>query len=417
VIRRWLCVALLLPASSGLASEARRLVPWLDVPAAWARRVENGIVAVRPGDLPAGRTLVLLVEPASTSKETPQAAYERALRELGPWEPIGEPIEQQGGGWTFRQGVGVVTLESGRFIGNTIVARRGDRLVRLWALADSDATFNLYKPAIGTAIASVQDLAEPAGPDGPAPEGRPRAAASATAARPPAGFGQGLSGVYVGLDRGVSAGAATGNQVASRIGDAEEVDVLFPDGSYRRRLPIRGLASDLAWERRQQPNLWGRWTQQGRQVVVRRGGYTATYTIDGQGLVSDRGRPWVKLALHRGTRLDATFARADYREAGAPRLTLRADGSYEDRGGFLRMIGSAWHLVVPDADAMRGRWNDAQFDRAMAASSGTYTFDDFTLTLRTSDGRTWQVNAYVPVGEAAPRPRRLVVNGRVLARD
>lgn len=38
-----------------------------------------------------------------------------------------------------------------------------------------------------------------------------------------------------------------------------------------------------------------------------------------------------------------------------PRLLLRADGSYEDRGGFLRVIGSPWNLVVPDGDAMVSR--------------------------------------------------------------
>jgi len=53
----------------------------------------------------------------------------------------------------------------------------------------------------------------------------------------------------------------------------------------------------------------------------------------------------------------------------------------------------------------------------MAASSGTYSFDNFTLTLRASEGRIWQINAYVPEGEAAPRPRRLVMNGRVLVRN
>jgi hypothetical protein len=48
------------------------------------------------------------------------------------------------------------------------------------------------------------------------------------------------------------------------------------------------------------------------------------------------------------------------------------------------------HLVEPDADAMVGR---------------------------ATDGRIWQINAYVPVGEAPPKPRRLVINGRALIRD
>lgn len=66
---------------------------------------------------------------------------------------------------------------------------------------------------------------------------------------------------------------------------------------------------------------------------------------------------------------------------------------------------------------MVGRATDAQIESVMGASSGKYSFDNFTLTLRANDGRIWQINAYVPVGEAPPKPRRLVINGRALIRD
>ena len=66
---------------------------------------------------------------------------------------------------------------------------------------------------------------------------------------------------------------------------------------------------------------------------------------------------------------------------------------------------------------MVGRATDAQIESVMYASSGKYSFDNFTLTLRASDGRIWQINAYLPAGEAAPKPRRMVMNGRVLLRD
>jgi hypothetical protein len=203
----------------------------------------------------------------------------------------------------------------------------------------------------------------------------------------------------------------------AQIGDYLEVDVFYPDGTYRRRLPIRGLMSDFGWERKQQPILWGTWERKGNQVIARRGNYSPTYSIEGETLVSERGRAWAKLPMHTAMRLEGTYAREDLRRPDAPRLTLRADGTYQERNTFLRMVGSPWHLVVPDADAMVGRATDAQIERVMAASSGTYSFDNFTLTLRAADGRIWQINAYVPAGEAAPRPRRLVINGRVLARD
>lgn len=207
--------------------------------------------------------------------------------------------------------------------------------------------------------------------------------------------------------------SAAGNAIV----DSEEVDVLYPDGTYRRRLPIRGLASDPGWERARQPILWGTWRREGSSVVTTRGSYQEIYTVVGGNLLDSSGRTWRKLAMAADQPLDGTYARADYRDPDAPRLVLRRDGGYEDRGGFLRMVGSAWHLVVPDGDSMVSRWSDAQAQHALGASVGTYTFDRFTLTLRAADGRLWQINGFVPPGEDATRPNRLVINGRQLLRD
>lgn len=422
------------------ARDARTLAPWLDVPDAWSRKVENGVVAVSPDDLPTGASLLLLVEPVQKSNELLAEAYDQALRDLGPWRPVGNPVEQKfDTGWAFRLGVGVATLEGKTYTAQTAVARRGDQRVRFWALADSDNTFNRYKNAVGIAIASAQDITHP-----PAiatvPSGTPVKAAALKTHKPDTAFGKGISGVYVGIERGLSASAGVGrgpqqvfNQstgryetsntgtapaVQTQISDYAEVDVFYPDGAYRRRLPVRGLASDPNWERRQQKDLWGTWQRNGNKIIVRRGAYTTSYTVENDNtLISDRGRSWARIAPSSGKRLDGMYARADYRDAVAPRLVLRADGSYEDRGDFLRMIGSATNLVAPDGDAMLARWSDAEARRALAGGSGTYTYENFTLTLRDRDGRVWQLNAYVPPGEALPRPRRLVINGRALVRD
>ncbi|MDH3524238.1 MAG: hypothetical protein OES32_11690 [Acidobacteriota bacterium] len=424
-------------AGAATPADAHEPAPWLDVPAGWSRTLQGEVVAVVPDDLPPGGSFLLLVEPPRASTASLAADYEAALTDLGPWTPVGAPIESpMESGWVFRLGVGVTRLDGATYTAQVAVGRHGDTRARFWALADSDDTFNRYKSALANAIVSVQDLgaAPPAGAEPSALAAVPPAAGS----RLDPGFGQGLSGVYVGLERGLSAGAGGGGQemtldpvtgqLGSRtsagapatqvsISDFLEVDVFFPDGTYRRRLPIRGLGADLDWERRQQPVLWGRWTRQGDQVVVQRGSYTTTYTVRGEELVSDRDRPWRKVPPPRNVRLEGSFARDDYRDATAPRLVLHADGSYEDRGGFLRMVGSAWNLVVPDGDAMLGHWTQAQIDRAMAAGSGTYTFDAFTLALSDRDGRVWQINAYLPPGESLSRPQRLVINGRALVRD
>ncbi|MCJ7839217.1 MAG: hypothetical protein MUP61_08420, partial [Burkholderiales bacterium] len=257
-----LCHALAANAQGG-TPEA--LTPWLDIPASWARSVENGVVAVVPDDLRAGESLLLLVEPVSTSSENLASDYARALTDLAPWTPVGDPVEQSfDSGWIFRFGVGVVELNGIRYTAETAVARHGNERARFWALADSDDTFNRYKAAIGTAISSVQDLTLGTAAAG-APPGETAASVSATPLD--GAFGLGVSGVYVGLERGMSASAGFGqgpqqtyNQssgqfessatgmapgVQTSIGDYTEIDVLFPDGSCRRRMPDRGLASDL----------------------------------------------------------------------------------------------------------------------------------------------------------------------------
>ncbi|MCJ7555818.1 MAG: hypothetical protein MUP90_02755 [Gammaproteobacteria bacterium] len=95
----------------------------------------------------------------------------------------------------------------------------------------------------------------------------------------------------------------------------------------------------------------------------------------------------MKLPLPQYSRIEGSFARADYRDAGAPRPVLHADGRYEDRNGFLRMVGSASNLVVPDGHALVSRWSDTEAQGALAGGSGNYTFESFTLMLNDSDGR------------------------------
>jgi hypothetical protein len=407
-------------------TDAQRLAPWLDVPSSWLRHVENGRVLVTPNDLPPGAQLVIIVEPMSTTSQTLTEAYEQAIRDLGPWRPVAQPLEQQlGNGWAFRHGLGVATLNGSTFTGHTAVAREGQRMVRIWVLAESDATYNRYKNAIVNAIASVQDIpAAVAVAPTDAPVAQTAPSGSTPTVNPDsltlvAGFGEGVSGVYVGIERGVRAmagvGPGGGPALASEIEDFEEVHVFFPDRTFRQRMPIRGLATDLAWERKQIPGLWGTWTKEGDRVTVTREGTTSTYTISDQDLVDDRGRSWVKLAIPAHATLDGTYARANAQEPDAPRLTLRADGTYEDRG-LLRTVGLSWNLLAPDGDALSSGWTDAQARQMMAGGSGRYVFDAFSLTFRDNDGRIWRINAYVPPGQAMPTAGRLVIDGRSLVR-
>ena len=230
------------------------------------------------------------------------ASYARALTDLGPWTPVGDVQEVAfENGWVFRYGIGVVDLDGQSYTAETAVARYGKQLVRFWVLADSDDTFNRYEVHIGNAIASVQDSTA--------------GAATVTSTPSPAmldtAFGSGDSGVYLGLERGLQSDAGFGSGTQQSVGDYQELDILFADGSFRRGLPVRGLGSDLTWDRSNYPVWWGRWSRSGDTIVTERGGYVVRYERRGDELVSERGRPWVKLAQPAaGQRIAGSFARA-----------------------------------------------------------------------------------------------------------
>lgn len=432
---RLIFCALIAPAFVALADEPKDPGSWLDVPVSWTRSIEEGVITATPGDLPAGASFLMLIDPPSSTDETIAASFERALTDLAPWRPVGS-VEEVAleSGWIFRYGIGVVELNGETYTAETAVARYDNLLVRFWVLADSDDTFNRYKDAIGTAISSAQDLtASTAISANAAPIGSGVATPLAT------DFGQGISGVYVGLERGLSASAGFGqgqrqiyNQstgqfetsttgmapgVQTSIGDYNEVDILFPDGSYRRRLPTRGLESDLNWDRASFPSWWGHWSRQGDIIITDRGGYRTTYRVNGNELISERDRPWAKLPHVASMRIEGSFARADYRDANAPRLILYADGRYEDRGEFLRMIGSVFNLIVPNGETMVSQWSSREEQRALGAGSGEYRFSNYTLTLNDSDGRVWQFAVYLPPDTDAAKPRQLTLNGHLLLGD
>jgi hypothetical protein len=434
--------ALLLAVTSVAAAQepdARQLAPWLDLPATWSRTVESGRVVATPGDLTSSDTMRVWVEPPAPTDEDLLTAYGRTTGELGDWRPVHPPTDYNfETGWSFHVGTGVVRTADGTYTAVVAVGRKHEYLVRFWALASSDDTYNRYQGAVMVGISSVQDadLAALAAPvvAGPAVPAAGSAAAGGTApdiapaleaASAPGGldptFGSGITGVYLGLERGLRAGLGAGYggtlQLNTSIRDYAEVDVFFPDGSYRRGLPLRGLASDLNWDRAKQGSAWGTWQLDGDRVVARRGSYVTTYLVRGDVLQSERDRPWRKLPAMDDTRVEGVYARTDHRDPDAPRLVLHADGTYEDRGDFLHMIGLAFNLVVPDGATEVARWSEADARRWMGGGSGTYTLEAYTLTLRDRDGRVWQFNAYfLPTGSAQDTDQ-LVINEHLLVRD
>ena len=398
-LHRVLVVVLLSLPGAGLSGVSEH---WLQLPAGWIRGMEGDVVTAMPGDLSPGTSFLLLVETPGEVHTDPTLDYRDAIVDLGPWRPVGSgPVRERTGDWIITLGTGVATLEGVEYTALTAVARAGAMRARFWVLADSDATYNRHQGAVMAAIAGIADY-------GAVPSAPMEAAASNTTA-------DAAASVYVGLERGLTSGSG-GNAIVDR----ESVRVFFADGSYRRQLPVRGLASDLDWERRQQSSLWGTWHEEHDEVFVAGEGYQEVLRRSGSELVDDRGRALQLVTMPADLCLNGSYARADYRDAAAPRLVLRNDCTYTDADDFLRMIGSAWHLVVPDGDALLPGWSDAEARRMLGSSEGVYRFEKFTLHFTSTDGREWRINAYLPPVSRSPsgdRSWQLVVNGRLLLRD
>jgi len=429
------------PRSAAAQTSPELEAPWLELPAGWSRMVEDGVVVAVPGDLPAGASFLLMVEPVRTVPAVGlETEYDQAVADLGPWSPVGNPTDQApgGAGWMFRLGVGVTHLNGKPYTALTAVARRGSLRARFWVLADTDDTYNRYQSAFTNAIASVQDYTAPSKALPPVPPRTDVAPSGGGMPRFEHPAFEGISGIYTGLVRGLSATAGAGGltptfdpqtgslgsayspaapSMGLTISDSQERVLLLPDGTYRWGLPERGLDSDLSWDRRAIPSRWGTWRQDGDRVVMTREGSTDSYVVRNGELVDDRGRSWTKVRELPWQHIDGTWVREDFRDADAPRLILRSDGSYEDRGGFLRMAGGAIGLVVPDGWENISRWSRAEEDRYLGPSTGTYRLEDFTLTLSATDGRVWKLNAYLPPDASSDEQSVMMLNTLRLVRQ
>ena len=203
--------------------------------------------------------------------------------------------------------------------------------------------------------------------------------------------------VYRGLVRALSAGP-TGVHWDTGPGEA----VFFTDGSYRYGLPPRGLPS--APDRAEIPSRWGTWTEADGVVEVTRGGVVESHLArTNDALVdTDHGVEWTTVTgFPAGTRLDGSFARADFRDPGAPRIALSSDGRFVTTGSFATMVGSLMRVVGPITDA------------SLTEGSGTYTIAPFQLALAFDDGRELHFALLPAPGE----PTGLQVGESVLARD
>lgn len=203
--------------------------------------------------------------------------------------------------------------------------------------------------------------------------------------------------VYRGLVRSLSAGPAGASW---GIGPGEAV--FFADGTYRYGLPPRGLPS--APDQAEVPSRWGTWTEADGVVEVTRDGTVESRLVrSGDTLVdADRGVEWTPVTgFPAGFRLDGTYARADFRDPGAPRISLASDGRFVTTGSFASMVGGLLNVVGPRTDL------------SLAAGGGSYLIAPFQLALAFVDGRELDFALLRAPGD----PTGLQVGESVLALD
>lgn len=213
------------------------------------------------------------------------------------------------------------------------------------------------------------------------------------------GFGREATGVYIGTGSRLALPAVGG---ATWRRDVRLI-VVLPDTRWRSGLPANGLDIDLAADTKQFSGRWGQWKTVGTTLIATRDNDRIDLT-DGS---------WRKLAAIDGMLCDGQFVREDsigqWGAAAEPALILRADGTFDDRSGLTRMVGSLGNFEINT----RGLSQAAE-TALLGPGSGRYTFKNYTLTLTYEDGRVRRLNVYVPPDDSVKSPRRLIVGDYVL---
>ena len=370
----------LLLGLAALLVRAQTQIP-LTPPSGWNIQSEGEFRQLTPAGLAAGKSLTVYFPPVVVGSEDMDRVREAGERTLTGGQLLrGVTPAVSGrsrGGWQYQFVAGSFTRANLELYGGVAALRRGNEIGYALVIADSAATYQAHAAAITEILNSLGGVS----------------------AAPPAAkdslSGPGIPGVYAGLTRGLSATAA-----GSTLRDSRSVYVFFPDGTYRFGLPQRGVPSDLAWDRSTISARWGTWSQQAGEVRLARSGYQEAFRVAADILVDARGREWQKLApFPNGLRFDARFVRADFREPGAPRLVLRADGTFEAGDRFFNApaaLNNVLAATVPE-------------QQLWAAGRGTYEFGEFSVTFRHADGRVFQLAVYTLPGQDPRGPRFLVL--------
>jgi hypothetical protein len=153
-------------AASLLAQNGRKMA--VAAPSGWSVGEAQGSQVFRPGDLPPGATMVILVPPSFAGSDSRDWILEAAKQTLSPGNGFhAAPQIMRGrsrGGWDFQYVVGEFQRAQQKLVGIVAAVRQADQIGYALAVANSTGTLQKYADAFTSLLESVGIGATPAAP-------------------------------------------------------------------------------------------------------------------------------------------------------------------------------------------------------------------------------------------------------------
>lgn len=194
-----------------------------------------------------------------------------------------------------------------------------------------------------------------------------------------------------------------------------QYQTFYPDGRFVGKMPDQGMDNDDTADMKGSPLFWGTYTVSGNQATVvmpislpyRTKPEVRHFTVCQGGLMINSGdcKPDPLFSSFRldggdGSTLRGTFRRQDYRMPNGPKqgIAFAPDGRFADDG-----VMKAAPAVHRDA---RGIYT---FDDGVAGR-GTFRVGHYTLTLMYSDGRVKRMTFYLDPGASKTDVREFYIS-------
>ncbi len=414
-----------------LAAPGAAVTVILDAPAGWERSESDGEVDFTPPDVPAGLFYQLQVLPSQAAADLP-AWFGRAWSELkGSASDVREtPVQaMRSADYQAMIAAGSMAVARDRFLYLALVAVwREGRVQPLLVVTDDNRLYAAHQAEVQSLLTSLRfrprsEWPAPAPPGSrrphpyrppspvaraPAPVVAPRARDAGDLVTPsftwapiprPKGDA-GLSGIY-------GAFLAVQNWSHTWVEPRWIWFAFLPDGRATRVLPAEGLHSfSFDYWHEMNPMFYGHYGFSGGKGAIEWDGGGGTMTLERtrEGLAINGNGPFKRFDPCDGLVLDGTYRRSDwktldldlYRNA---HITFHGDGTFED-DSMLDLSGGMW-------------WRPGKEDlmEKPIAGRGTYSIEDYSLTLLYQDGRKRRINFALPPDRRPGDVSTFMVNG------